>query len=241
MSDELRSDSGPFSIVPEWVTDSPISDGAHRLYAVLARYADSGDGSAFPARSTLAKRLHCSTDTVDRRVAELVKITALIVRPRFTEGGDQTSNLYIIRRARPPAEVLDPGRTDAAPPAADTRPPSRTDAATPSRTDAAQNLNHSELKPLTDTARAQSLAAEWWDAFKSAHDGTEPMQGFLAIRGIVKKALTAKHSDEHVRRALARIKTAPLTAFMLQRELDNVGKQQYQVDYDALSRTPGIG
>ena len=45
-----------FAIVPEWVSDAPVSDGAFRLYSLLLRYGNSSD-SQMPSWRTLARRL----------------------------------------------------------------------------------------------------------------------------------------------------------------------------------------
>jgi hypothetical protein len=44
-----------FAIVPEWVIDAALSDGAFRLYSLLLRYGN-GSGSRMPSRQTLARR-----------------------------------------------------------------------------------------------------------------------------------------------------------------------------------------
>lgn len=98
-SNELTSDTGPFSIIPEWVITADISHGAVRLYALLARYADYATGEAFPSRRTLANRMRTSPDTIDRFVKELVSIDAIgVTRRRIGEA--YTSNLYIVKRVQ---------------------------------------------------------------------------------------------------------------------------------------------
>ncbi len=118
-----KSDTGPFSLIPEWVLDSGVSDRAVRLYCVLARYADK-DGEAWPSRGLLAERLKCSRDSVDRAVRELVDVGALH-REHRTRNGAHTSNLWTIMRV-----------------AAGSRPRSRTTTPGGSREVAAQNENH---------------------------------------------------------------------------------------------------
>ncbi len=55
-----------FAVVPEWLLDSPVSDCAVRLYAVLLRYGQVS-GARMPSRATLTRRMHKkSTYTVDR-------------------------------------------------------------------------------------------------------------------------------------------------------------------------------
>jgi len=89
-----------FAMVPEWVLDADVSDGAVRLYAVLLRYGESS-GSRMPGRATLARRLHrrC-TDTVDRALRELVALGAVVVEHRF-DGGQRLTNRYHVRTSPP--------------------------------------------------------------------------------------------------------------------------------------------
>lgn len=88
-----------FSIIPEWILDSDISDRAIRVYCILARYADSETLQAFPSRETLAKRAHCHYKSIDRAIDELVKIGAIVKRHRKS-GESYQSNLYTLRRVR---------------------------------------------------------------------------------------------------------------------------------------------
>lgn len=108
-----RSDTGPFALVPEWVLDDDISDRALRLYCVLARYADR-QGVSWPSRRTLASRLRCSVDSVDRAVKELVIAQALDVAGQFTADGDQGPNNYRVLRVRGRGPAATGGRGPAA-------------------------------------------------------------------------------------------------------------------------------
>jgi Helix-turn-helix domain len=150
-------DTGPFAIIPEWVLDAPMTDRAVRLYAVLARYADQ-DGKAFPSRRTLARRLKCSLDSLDRARRELEKIGALATEPRQDERG-QTTNLYVLLSVPPP---LGTGRED----------PLGTDAEDPLGTGREQNDNQGEREPLNEN----TIAA---DAALATSDGTgyDPLKG----------------------------------------------------------------
>jgi hypothetical protein len=93
-------DTGPWALVPEWVLDADISDRAVRLYALLGRYAD-GEGESYPGRKTLAERLRCSLNSLDRAGQELVAAGALDVTPRKRDDGSQASNLYTLRSTPP--------------------------------------------------------------------------------------------------------------------------------------------
>lgn len=86
-----------FSIVPETVLDAGVSDRAVRVYAILARYADSETGKCFPSRETLAKRAGCHWRSVDRAIQELVEIGAIEKHHR-KDGETYQSNLYVVRR-----------------------------------------------------------------------------------------------------------------------------------------------
>ena len=130
--DQVVSDTGPFSIIPEWVIVAEVSHGAVRLYALISRYADYATGEAFPSRATLGSRLRVSTDTVDRFIKELVGIGALTVIRR-RDGVVWQSNLYIVRRTQ---ESPQGSRTLAGTGLTGTTTPTRTDAPTPTRTDA---------------------------------------------------------------------------------------------------------
>jgi len=86
-----------FSIVPESVLDAEISDRAVRIYAILARYADSETGKCFPSRETLAKRARCHWRSIDRAIQELIEIGAIEKHHR-KDGDSYQSNLYVVRR-----------------------------------------------------------------------------------------------------------------------------------------------
>jgi hypothetical protein len=96
-----------FAIVPEWLIDAEISDGAFRLYSVLLRFGQSS-GARMPSRSTLARRLRRSVDSIDRAMKELAAAGAVVVERR-QRGGAQLTNRYHLRTTR-----ADGGRTCAA-------------------------------------------------------------------------------------------------------------------------------
>ena len=118
-----------FAIVPEWVIDAAVSDGAFRLYSLLLRYGN-GSGCRMPSRQTLARRLRRSVDAVDRAMRQLTE--AGIVRVEHRRSGKQfLSNRYHVRTTGPAHATADgsgrifaatPGRTSAARVAADVRP-----------------------------------------------------------------------------------------------------------------------
>lgn len=84
-----------FSIIPEWLTNSEVSDNAFRVYSVLCRYADKIDGSCWPSIKSIGQKCGKSPSTVKRALKELEKIGAIVIDPRYNDDG-QTSNLYTI-------------------------------------------------------------------------------------------------------------------------------------------------
>lgn len=125
-----------FAIVPEWVIDAPVSDGAFRLYSLLLRYGNSS-GCRMPSRPTLARRLRRSVDAVDRSMRALTE--AGIVRVEHRRSGEQfLSNRYHVRTSAPAQLAPEIGsRTSAATPESPEMG-DRTSAATPGRTSAAR-------------------------------------------------------------------------------------------------------
>lgn len=147
------SDTGRFAIVPVWLIEAKPSPGAMMLYVVLAARADNATRQAWPSRRTLGKDCGCSTDTIDRRLAELQALGAVSWTHRRDEAGDLTSSVYHVHRVRPGC------RTDAA-------TGRGTDAATGGRTDAAENKTHLELDPVElERAHPVPVVADAFDTF----------------------------------------------------------------------------
>ena len=96
MKDQIHTDIR-FSIIPEALLDTGVSDRAIRVYAILARYADNETGQCFPSRETLAKRVNCHWRSVDRAIQELVEVGAITKQHRKS-GEAYQSNLYIVRK-----------------------------------------------------------------------------------------------------------------------------------------------
>lgn len=95
VSDDEVLTTGAIGFAQAWTTlidDVDLSDGAVRLYLALSTHARVGRGSAFPRHATLAKRLECSVDSVQRRMAELEKAEWVDIRTR----GQGRSNLVHI-------------------------------------------------------------------------------------------------------------------------------------------------
>jgi hypothetical protein len=159
-TDGVASVTVPFAMVPEWVIDveqGGFSDGAVRLYGLLHRYGNSPGGQRVPGRKTLARRMGCSLDTLDRAKQELVDGRALIVSKRHG-----TTNLYVLETGGQPRG----GRTDAG---------SRKVAATRSRTDAAGGSR-------TDAAQQRALLTDSSDSLReSGGDASQPGQAYVGF------------------------------------------------------------
>jgi hypothetical protein len=140
----VRSDVGPFTIVPHWLLDLKVSDKALRLYVALGKYADRETGEATPGRKRLAEDIGVSRPvgmkTLDRVKEELVVAGALRV-DRRRNGTANLTNLYVLVHADPRAGAGGPssstgsssGVTHDATLGARMTPPSATDAPTPAR------------------------------------------------------------------------------------------------------------
>lgn len=110
-----------FAIIPTWLLNSETSASSIRLYAVLATFADRETGEGWPSRRTLAKRMHCSIDTIDRATRELVALGAITVTRRYRSDGAPTSSMFVVH-VQPAGLALSTGV------AAEVRVPTSTDA-----------------------------------------------------------------------------------------------------------------
>ena len=96
MTEQISADIR-FSIIPDWLVNSPVSDRAVRVYAVLAGFADNETLTAFPSRGLIAKRVNTSVKSVDRALKELLDFGAIESEKRIKDGVYQSS-LYTIKR-----------------------------------------------------------------------------------------------------------------------------------------------
>lgn len=87
----------PFAAIPtQMLADPSLSDKAIRLYGVLKTYSNNDGWGAFPGRERLAERMGCSVASVKRAIAELEHAHWLFVERSRNEGGNWTSNRYVI-------------------------------------------------------------------------------------------------------------------------------------------------
>lgn len=94
-----------FAQIPEWVLFHPdLSTRAIQLYAVLNRFANKRS-HAHPSRKALAEKCRCGTTAIDKALAELKSIGAVIVTQRIDDAGDPTSNDYFLVVADPETPI----------------------------------------------------------------------------------------------------------------------------------------
>jgi hypothetical protein len=145
----LTAERSPFVMVPRWLLyQTDLSEGALFLYCVLHDLVAGREGPTRPVtRAQLADSCGVSVDTVDRRLAELVRAQAVEKQAQVPAGG-QVANVYQVWLTPPEQRGLvdNRSRTDAAPVEGSEEPQvkrSRENAApgqecgTPDRTDAA--------------------------------------------------------------------------------------------------------
>lgn len=86
--------SGHYAILPEWILYHPrLSAGAVLLFCALQRHA--GEKGIFPARATLAKKLHVSEATIKRQAGEL-ETFGILTRTQRCPNGSFSSNSYTL-------------------------------------------------------------------------------------------------------------------------------------------------
>lgn len=94
----------PFTMLPDWVALSGISPGAQALYWQLSLHINHarGDRTVFPSRDSLARRLGFrQTRSVDRYLAELVKVGAVTKYTARVADGLRARNRYVLHQQPP--------------------------------------------------------------------------------------------------------------------------------------------
>ena len=186
-----------FAIVPEWVIDAAVADGAFRLYSLLLRYGN-GSGCRMPSRQTLARRLRRSVDAVDRAMRQLTE--AGIVRVEHRRAGEQfLSNRYHVRTTAPAHTPTAGGgsRISAATPETP-KIGGRISAATPGRTSAARVA--AEVRPnpeiLTDKppppTPSTQVSSPTGKAVEEADDSLLEACGITDLDELAQRCMTAR-------------------------------------------------
>lgn len=157
--------------------DHRVTDGAARMYLVLATYARPDRPVAWPGQDVLARQMNVSTDTVQRHGKNLVD-TGWIVKHRRGRG---RSNLYHLMMPGALAVAVDKpvdATADAPLDAADVRYQEAADMRlpyevepgevvtppTPRKAGGARRASRRNTEPLSPSERADDFAA-WWQAY----------------------------------------------------------------------------
>lgn len=97
----VKSDIGPFAIIPEWVLRLGLSNGALRVYVELALMADRDTGEAFPRRRVLADRCEASVRTVATWLSEAKAAGVIDITDQNRDDGSRRASLYHVRFSSP--------------------------------------------------------------------------------------------------------------------------------------------
>lgn len=106
-SHTVRTDTGPFAIVPLWLLDAinahkPGGMGsALAVYVALHRWADYDTGECWPSHKRIGDAAGISASTVKAALRLLRDIGAVSWVSTTTDDGDPGPNLYTVRHARP--------------------------------------------------------------------------------------------------------------------------------------------
>jgi len=191
-----------FCIIPEWVLYAPISSNAVRLYGTLQRYADKDSGQCHPSRKTLADKCNLSLSSLDRALIELVEIGAIHKKQRLSDKGDFTSNIYtVITNAGVSSQV---------------NRPTFTGDDTGIFTGEEQTIV--SVKQSQEPTAAQSIADEWWNAYKQRTGGKTPTGkgAWHSLLAIINGALKSGWTEQQVTTALMQLSVPSATMLDVQ-------------------------
>jgi DNA-binding transcriptional MocR family regulator len=195
---------GPFEMVPHWLLEeSQISAQALRLWLVLRKHGDETKTS-FPGRKRLGDMLGVSRSTVTRAAQELVDMGAMCYRQRSSDDGDWSSNEYHLHWVSVRHCTFFSGL--GSPQAAYPRP--QVDDGSP-QVSHKLILNNSDLPNQDLKSEKQGATSAPSDDNRLAQEITKtytdrvPLSKFVAVLGIVKRALKADYTADQITDALA--------------------------------------
>jgi hypothetical protein len=191
-----------FCIIPEWVLYSDITATAVRLYGTLQRYADKETGACHPSRATLAAKCNCTVKSIDRALAELIEIGAVIKKQRISANGDMTSNQYTVITVPQVASKMSLPSDKNAPTGGD-------------KNDIGTIVS---LIQSQEPTAAQSIADEWWNAYKQRTGGKTPTGkgAWHSLLAIINGALKGGWTEQQVTTALMQLSVPSATMLDVQ-------------------------
>lgn len=87
----VDSDDFPWSSNPDWVTLSPISDLAYRIFSIIRAHVSKENPRPFPSQRTLASILgYAKTDPISAAIQELRDLGAITTRQEPCAAGRRT-------------------------------------------------------------------------------------------------------------------------------------------------------
>lgn len=108
----VRSDVGPFRLVPDWIYDE-LTPTELAVFLALSRFADQR-GACYPSYARLAEVSRLSVATVKRALLTMRRAGIVSSTSRRRADGGQTSSLYHLHLSRPlelePARLVDVSR-----------------------------------------------------------------------------------------------------------------------------------
>lgn len=102
--EHVTTDIGQFAQIPLWFLElrpPPSSRAIHCLAVLLAKFADRHTNRCYPSRQTIGETMGASVDTVDRAVAELIKLGVLSKYGKVRADGQRSTNTYAIALTKP--------------------------------------------------------------------------------------------------------------------------------------------
>jgi hypothetical protein len=175
---------------------SPYKGGVLLVHLAVADVVnDVHDNRLWMTRASLAEKARASRGTVDTAMAAMLRDGWLELVAEGGGRGKPTEYRYHLGGAaeKPPNHEAVSG--DTAQPLTETAQP---------RESSPLSIPREPNEPTTTKERANTLAREWWESRQP-----RPLQPFMAVRGIIEKALAAGWDDEAVRRALAACQDDP--------------------------------
>jgi predicted transcriptional regulator len=97
------------------ILEANISDGAVRLYMILASYCFRDKTTCFPSQSTLAAKLNKSVRTVQRYLGELISKGLIMKRRRGSTSNEYTLIKKIVKNASSKVKEFFKGKSETKP------------------------------------------------------------------------------------------------------------------------------